>query len=216
MDNTVIYFFRHGKIHNPKKIYYGRHIEMQLSSEGKQDVELVARKLALQHIRLDFIYTSPLSRAVATSHILSSVLHVPADHLIERTDLTDVHIPTLAGKSLLLREEIHKFGFDEYSGKFADAGHETRSDIVRRMYGVLQKILIKHKGQTIGIVSHGDSLRFLLFRLLSKSRTIPPVGELKKIYYPPKGKGWRMVFDKNGKIIEATILPTGESLAIQY
>jgi len=187
---------------------------MQLSTEGVQKVAKVARKLRDQGVRIDMMYTSPLHRAVTTAELLASILHISTTVQLDK--LTDVHIPSLAGKPLRLRAEIHKTGIDEYSGKYADAGHETRADIVKRMYAVVQKILREHKGRTVGIVSHGDSLRFLLFQLLCKNKQIPSMGELKTIYYPPKGEGWKMTFDEKGNIRKAQLLPNGEDLAIQY
>lgn len=189
---------------------------MQLSHEGKQGVKEFGQKLYGQHVHLDALYTSPLHRAVTTAHILAEVLRIPSGNIVKLAELIDVHIPTLVGKPLTLREEIHKSGIDEYSGKYEAAGHETRAAITKRMHGVVRKILTEHRGKTIGIVSHGDSLRFLLFNLLSKSEDIPSMGELKEIYYPPKGEGWLMSFDSNENIVEAKLLPGGENLTIKY
>lgn len=216
MTTTTIYFFRHGKIHNPKKVFYGRHIPVQLSQEGQQGVKKFAQKLYKQHVHLDILYTSPLHRAVTTAHILAKALCIPSDNIVKLVELIDVHIPTLVGKPLTLRGEIHKSGIDEYSGIYEAAGHETRTAITHRMYSVVQRILKEQIGKTVGIVSHGDSLRFLLFKLLSKSEDIPSMGELKAIYYPPKGEGWRMSFDNKGNIIEAKLLPDGKDLRIPY
>lgn len=189
---------------------------MQLSREGQRAVYEFAQKLHNHHVHINTLYTSPLRRAVTTAHILAEVLRIPSDNIVKLSELTDIHIPTLVGKPLSLREEIHKSGVDEYSGIYEAAGHETRTAITRRMYSVVQRILKEQIGKTVGIVGHGDPLRFLLFKLLSKSEDIPSMGELKEIYYLPKGEGWRMSFDNKGNIIESKLLPDGKDLRIPY
>ncbi len=216
MNNTTIYFIRHGKIENPKKIYYGRTINLPLSAEGLHEVEKLAQSLRERHAKFDVIYSSPLSRALVTAHALARVLEVSGKNIFQTNDLIDVNIPVLVGTPISQRKKIHLSGFDEYSGKYEAAGNESRDAITKRMISAIRKILHIHRGKVIVVVSHGDPLRFLLFRLLRKSKRIPSIGVLKAIYYPPKGGGWWMSFDDKGNIIEAKLLPGGEDLRIPY
>lgn len=214
MGTTTVYFVRHGEISNPQNIYYGRSFDFPLTPEGEQDIYQLAFKLREQKIKFDAIYSSPLLRTRTTARILAEILGTPETYVED--DLNDVNIPALVGKPLSLRDKIHSKGADEYSEKYLREGNESRNDIVNRMYQAFEKIRKNELGKTICLVSHGDPLRFLLYRLLSKRKTIPSANILTKIYYPPKGGGWRMSFDAKGKVLNLQLLPLGEVFRIKY
>lgn len=216
MNETTIYFIRHGKIENPKKIYYGRNINLPLSIEGLHEIEAIVRSMRKRRIHIDVIYTSPLSRALATANVLARVFEVPEKNIFQTNDLIDVNIPALAGTPIAQRKYIHMLGFDEYSGKYEAAGNESRESITKRMISAIRKILKTHQGKVIGVVSHGDPLRFLLYRLKSTTKSIPSMGILKEMYYSPKGGGWRMSFDDRGNIVDAKLLPDDVDFTVQY
>ena len=216
MNETIIYFIRHGKIENPKKIYYGRTINLPLSIEGLHEVEKFAQSLHERHVKFDVIYSSPLFRALATAYALARVLEVPEKNIFQMNDLIDVNIPVLVGTPISQRKKIHISGFDEYSGKYEAAGNESREAITKRMISAIRQILQTHQGKIIGVVSHGDPLRFLLYRLKSANKLIPSIGMLKEMYYPPKGGGWRMSFDGQENIVDAKLLPNDKDFTVQY
>jgi broad specificity phosphatase PhoE len=216
MTTTTVYFIRHGRIHNPQKVFYGRHLPMQLSQEGIAEIKELAHQLKAYKVHFEAMYTSPLHRAVTTTQTLADILFVPYEHIYHMDELIDAQIPSLAGKPLTLREQIHSGGADEYSGKYLRLGHESRANIVKRMTVALHRVLKNQSGKIVALVSHGDSLRFLLFRLLQKRGKIPSMAVLKSIYYPPKGGGWYMVFDEKGNILEKKTILEGKELRIQY
>lgn len=204
MINTTIYFIRHGEIDNPQQVMYGRSIDFHLTEEGRQQTRTMAEQLNSAGIKLEKICTSPLNRTVESANIMAAVFNNAP--ILKEEDLTDVYIPALVGHPQREREEIHARGQDEYSGEFLRKGNESREEVAERMLKIVEQIRRENAGRTVAVLSHGDPLRFLLFCLENPDKPIPPMGELLQSYYPQKGEGWKMVFDKNGKIIERQLV----------
>lgn len=153
MKKTTIYFLRHGEVHNPDDILYGRLPKFGLSDRGMKHIESVARELRDKHI--DYLYTSPLLRTRQTAKVIGCVLHV--EPRISRR-LLEVKL-IFAGISLTeYREKIQPILYDEIHIK---KGQESVEDIVKRMLQFLHMITKRHSGKTILAVSHGDPIMIL-------------------------------------------------------
>lgn len=87
-ESTVVHVVRHGEVHNPEGVLYGRRDGYHLSELGRQMADRVAEHLASHDIT--HVVASPLERAqetatpVAKSHGLT--LHTD-DHLIEAANV---------------------------------------------------------------------------------------------------------------------------------
>lgn len=74
IDRTVVHLVRHGEVHNPDRILYGRLADFHLSDLGREMADLVATHLADHDIT--HVISSPLERAretaapIAASHDL--------------------------------------------------------------------------------------------------------------------------------------------------
>ena len=64
-DRTVVHRIRHGEVHNPEKILYGRLPDYHLSERGRAQAEAVAAWLAARDIV--YVVASPLERAQETA-----------------------------------------------------------------------------------------------------------------------------------------------------
>ena len=64
---TQIHFVRHGEVHNPQKIYYGRLPGFPLSEEGRRQAQAAAH--ALRARPLAAIFSSPMQRARETAEL---------------------------------------------------------------------------------------------------------------------------------------------------
>jgi len=64
-DTTTVHVMRHGEVHNPHKILYGRIEGYKLSERGRAQAEAVAE--ALQHRDIVLVVASPLERAQQTA-----------------------------------------------------------------------------------------------------------------------------------------------------
>ncbi len=65
MTRTVVHVLRHGEVHNPDKILYGRLPGFRLSDNGRRQAETVAKALA--GADLVAVLASPLQRAQETA-----------------------------------------------------------------------------------------------------------------------------------------------------
>lgn len=74
VDRTVVHLVRHGEVHNPDRILYGRLADFHLSDLGRKMADLVATHLSDHDIT--HVISSPLERAretaapIAASHSL--------------------------------------------------------------------------------------------------------------------------------------------------
>lgn len=65
MTNTVVHVMRHGEVHNPDQILYGRLPDYHLSERGQAQARAVADWLSLRDIT--YVVASPLERAQETA-----------------------------------------------------------------------------------------------------------------------------------------------------
>ncbi|MDP7364835.1 MAG: histidine phosphatase family protein, partial [Candidatus Latescibacteria bacterium] len=73
---TTIYLVRHGEVHNPEQIIYGRLPGFGLSTKGREQVEAAAT--ALEKLKpFDVLYSSPLQRAQESAALLTARLQMP-------------------------------------------------------------------------------------------------------------------------------------------
>jgi broad specificity phosphatase PhoE len=151
--STRVLFVRHGNVHNPANLIYGRLPRMRLSSRGHDEMERTAELLA--HEPIAAIYTSPLLRArQSAEHIARRHPGVPVrvcSWLIEvRT--------SWEGESNRIVGETPGFSYyDPLKGE----GDETIQDVFDRMDRAVRMVLRRHDGQTSVCVSHGDPIKIV-------------------------------------------------------
>ncbi|UEJ82254.1 histidine phosphatase family protein [Brachybacterium halotolerans subsp. kimchii] len=75
MSTTVIHLVRHGEVHNPEKILYGRLPGYRLSERGQKMAQLAADHLAPRDVRA--VWASPLLRAQQTAAPIAAVHGLP-------------------------------------------------------------------------------------------------------------------------------------------
>jgi len=86
-ETTVVHLLRHGEVHNPAGILYGRLPGFRLSEAG----ELMAKKAARWFVDRDVVHlvSSPLERARQTAQAIAEELGLPVeidDRLIEASN----------------------------------------------------------------------------------------------------------------------------------
>ena len=64
-EKTIVHVMRHGEVHNPDKILYGRLPNYHMSEKGRAQAQAVADWLADRDIT--YVVASPLERAQETS-----------------------------------------------------------------------------------------------------------------------------------------------------
>lgn len=150
---TRVLFVRHGNVHNPTDLIYGRLPRMRLSEQGRRDMERTARYLADEPLAA--IYTSPLLRARQSAEDIAR-MH-PGVPVRRCSWLIEVRT-SWQGESNKIQDEIR--GFSYYDPLKAE-GDETILDVFDRMNCALRMVLRRHPGQTTVCVSHGDPIKIL-------------------------------------------------------
>jgi broad specificity phosphatase PhoE len=85
---TVVHLLRHGEVHNPEGVLYGRMPGYRLSDRGVQMAERVAERIGDRDIT--HLVASPLERAQQTAQPLAKALHLEVDtddRLIESSNV---------------------------------------------------------------------------------------------------------------------------------
>lgn len=164
---TRVIFVRHGNVHNPRNVIYGRLPRMRLSEAGHREMQQTGASLA--DLPVAAIYTSPLLRA------RQSAQHIAARHprsaLRRCADLIEVGT-SWQGESNKAVREIPGFSYyDPLKGE----GDETILDVFTRMNRALDTVLRRHPGQTSVCVSHGDPIKILWIAYSGRSLTADEV-----------------------------------------
>lgn len=143
----TLYLIRHGEVHNPEKILYGRMPNFGLSVTGREQAAAAGRALA--DVSLDALYASPMQRAQETAAIIRES-HPQA--LLIQTDerLNEVYTP-YDGTPFA---ELEPMMIDIYDGN--EAPYEQPRDVRRRLLDFFAEMRATVPGGTIACVTHGD------------------------------------------------------------
>ena len=167
MAITKLCLIRHGETAwNAERRLQG-HTDIPLNARGVLQARQMAQALKNINLRFDVLYTSDLKRAADTADAVVKLFGVEAQ---VDSNLRERHFGALQGLSIaeapLLQPDIwqahiardleHNLGGGESIGQFA-----------LRVQGALDRILAKHAGKTILLVSHGGTLD-MMYRIASK------------------------------------------------
>jgi broad specificity phosphatase PhoE len=156
---TTIALVRHGQVHNPEGIVYGRRPRFRLSALGRRQAAGAAR--ALDGRPLALICSSPLLRARQTAQALlenRGGLRLQVSRLIHEVRTPFEGLPLT---------EARARGEDAYTG--AGAGYEQPADIVARARRFLLRLHRHHPGGCVAAVTHGDVIAFLVIWAAGRS-----------------------------------------------
>jgi broad specificity phosphatase PhoE len=149
MTTLTLHVIRHGEVHNPDKILYGRLPHFGLSDSGQAQAR--AAGAALQNLRLAAIYASPMQRAQETAQAIAAAQTPPLPiHTDER--LNEILTPH-QGRPLA---ELELTSFDLYTG--IQPPYESPADIQRRLLDFVAAMRQQHPGEQIAAVTHGDNV----------------------------------------------------------
>ena len=147
---TTLYLMRHGEVHNPAHILYGRMPGFYLSEAGKQQAHAAGGWLADKPLAA--IYASPMERAQQTAGIV-------ADYLPDLSPATDDRIIEVStpyeGQPI---DDLAAMGWDLYTGN--QPPHEVPGVVLARVLDFFDYVVTRHNGQSVAAVAHGDILVF--------------------------------------------------------
>jgi len=201
-ETTTIFVIRHGK---PKytldalgrRLIYGP--EVNLSPEGENQ----AREMAERIQSLDSVVSSPYPRARQTAQIIGDKHQLPELTIVE--DIKDIIAQGAVGLPL----------DDLVSGKITpkrDPNDETLDELERRVIPAFQEIFVRQTGKSTAIVSHGDAIRVMAYRLVEKqSGPLPPAMKLQEYNYINPGEAWKLGLNNQGIIVSSQMLSRPET-----
>lgn len=165
---VTVHLVRHGEVHNPDRVVYGRLPGYHLSERGRRQAAQAARHLH-QEARPQAILSSPLERAQETAEVIAKLLALEVsidDRLIE----TASHFEGLVANVRALVASPRRWW--ELRNPFRPSWGESFSDIRERMLGVVRETLDEDGGDDFVFVSHQTPI--LVARLALARRGVPP------------------------------------------
>lgn len=147
---TTIYLVRHGDVHNPEQILYGRIPGFRLSDKGRDQANAAGTYLAERPIAA--IYASPQQRAQETAGIIAG-FH-PELTVITKPRLDETHTP-YEGRPLA---EMAARDWDLYTGVGPE--YDSPQSVLDRVLNFIHEAREKHAGQHVVAVTHGDPVVF--------------------------------------------------------
>ncbi len=151
-DPTIVYLTRHGNVHNPEKLLYGRLPRFRLSEQGVAEARAAGRFLS--GARLAAVYASPLLRARQTAREILA-FH-PALKLRRAHHLIEV-LNAFEGRP---GAEVDARHGDIYTG--FGPPYEQPADIAARVRAFFRGVRRRHPGRKVAAVTHGDVIVFAM------------------------------------------------------
>ncbi len=161
---VTFYLVRHGETEANKSGVMQGHLNTPLSLVGREQAKAVAA--SLRDVKFDAVYTSDLARAADTARAIMEHRSCP---LIMDRRLREINMGLLQG---LNQSEIAERFPDFERSRINDTyntrrpGGESPADLDQRLSHTMDDIYSWYAGRpgntTIGIVSHGGSIRSIL------------------------------------------------------
>ena len=152
-----IYIARHGQNEDNVNGILNGHRDLPLTELGIEQAHQLADGIKEAGITFDAIYTSPLSRASKTAHIVAETIGAPEPEVLD--DLIERDFGVMSGKSIadiekLCAPDIIKT--DTITYFLAPDGGETFPQLLARANRALKELQARHSDGSILAVCHGD------------------------------------------------------------
>lgn len=161
---TRLYLVRHGETEWNKESKVQGRTDIELSSEGIKQAQLLAERLAGENI--DYIYSSSLKRALRTAEIVADYKSCA---IVKSEEYHEICLGPWEGMTINeIREKYseHFRVYKEDPANFKLPGAETFMDLTERTYNAIIEIVREHKGRNILLVSHGTAIKAAIIRIL--------------------------------------------------
>lgn len=189
----TITFIRHGQSEaNIKRVMSG-HSQTLLSDDGKQ--ELLDYTKANLYPEVDMVFSSDLPRAIQTSEII-----YPEHQIYPLVQLRETNFGPYEDKPV---DEVMEEFYHYFLSDTAQENMETYSTLKKRVGDVVTDIyhqLVKNQKNSAAIIAHNGFLR-MVHHLYQETPF-----EKYRDQYIQNGKGFSLVFDAYGTVIDLVIL----------
>lgn len=169
----LIYLIRHASTEwNEKQLWQGV-VDTELSINGINQAEGIAKYFLDNDIKVDLIFSSPMKRALQTAQIIASNIKFPIEEIKTDPRLRECEIVLWNGKNF---DEIKRDCFDEFLAwqnnlHSSVKGAESLGDVQKRMSDFFQENIVHFANKNVIIVSHAISLRMFIAKILN---VVPP------------------------------------------
>lgn len=171
------------------KIYITRHGETDWNVEGRMQgaknsnltdrgkLDAIKLGYSLNNVEIDYIYTSPLTRAYDTASLIKGDRDIPIETY---EDLKEMNFGVWEG--MHSNDVIREYG-EEYNRfwnephLYTPNGGETFEELIKRVDNLLTDIISKNKGEIILLVTHTIIIK-AIYAILKKY-------EIKDFWNPP-------------------------------
>jgi broad specificity phosphatase PhoE len=149
--DTIVHLLRHGEVHNPQGVLYGRRDGFHLSDLGNRMAERIAASIGDRDIT--HLVASPLERAQETARPLAAArgLEIATDErVIESTTVFEGMSFGEGAMTLVKRPRLWK----HLRNPFTPSWGEPYDDIAARMLAAVEDARAAAEGHEAVIVSH--------------------------------------------------------------
>jgi broad specificity phosphatase PhoE len=163
----TLYLARHGETEwNVEKRMQGWKDSL-LTEKGKNDAISLGKRL--ESVELEAIYTSTSKRAVDTAQLVCGERNIP---IYYDEDLREIHLGDWEGKTHGEIKQLDPDGFECFWNKphlYSPKNGESFTDVQKRAFAAIQRIVTLHPSGNVLIVTHGVVLKTLLARFKNMS-----------------------------------------------
>ena len=165
-QRTVVHLLRHGEVHNPHRLLYGRMPGYHLSALGRRMADLAADHLADHDIT--HLVSSPLERAQETAAPIADAhdLEVTLDPRVIEAENAFEGLPVAGGAGLLKHPRL----YPKMLNPFRPSWGEPYVEIVERMRLAIVDARVAARGHEAVIVSHQAPI--WMIRLATEGRSL--------------------------------------------
>ena len=198
-----LYFVRHGETTDAsQKISQTQ--SSSLSTQGRKQAKLLASRLV--DVKIDVIYSSPMTRAQETTEIINKKLKLPVEFMDNDKELKRATALEGLSRDSEIHKKVRELALENRHNpdwKYEDS--ESVREIWDRSGKAIDHLIKEHLNDTVLVVSHGNFIRAFLARVLFGDEINIGVYHMfrKKFYsfntsislleYTPE-KGWMLVF----------------------
>jgi len=159
---TRLFLIRHGEVEGDGMLH--GHFEAALTPRGVAQLEAVAQRLAEEPIVA--VYCSDLSRTVRGAQRLAQARGVPVRPDSAFRELNMGRWDGASFRDLWRREgDLVRAWWADLEG-FVVPGGESLAGLGERVLPALERIIARHRGETLALVAHGGVNRVILFHAL--------------------------------------------------
>ena len=165
-QRTVVHLLRHGEVHNPHRILYGRLDGYHLSGLGRRMADIAAEHLGDHDVT--HLVSSPLERARETAAPIADAhgLEVTIDERVVEAGNDFEGLPVAGGVGLLRHPRL----FPKFLNPFRPSWGEPYVEIVERMRRAIVDARTAARGHEAVIVSHQAPI--WMIRLATEGRPL--------------------------------------------